>query len=141
MAAWRGGQRCLTAHTEAPSWAASWRAAHAAPDQAHAGRANACAPSASDLCDAQDGIIAGNARFLLQHVLATPTVNFVSSPDMSNQDPPAGDAAIRLPPSFFVNMQALALVGIAPDGAELRVPYKLYRETLVACAHLRALTP
>ena len=97
------------------------------------------APSAVDLCDAQDGTIVGNARFLLQHVLATPTVNFISSLDRSKRASPGNDP-IRLPLSFFVNSQALALVDIAAKGA-FRVPYALYRETLVECAHLQALNP
>ena len=91
---------------------------------------------ALDLSDAQDGTIVGNARFLLQHVLATPTVNFISSPDRSNRAFPGNGTVIRLPLSFFVNSQALSSVDIAANGT-FSVPYKLYRETLVECAHLK----
>lgn len=98
------------------------------------------APSALNLCDAQDGTIVGNARFLLQHVLATPTVNFISSPDRSSRAFPDSSTVIRLPLAFFVNAQALSLVDIAAKGA-FRVPYALYRRTLVECAHLEALNP
>ena len=96
------------------------------------------APSAPGLCDAQGGTIDGNARFLLQHVLATPTVNFISSPDRSNRAFPGPKTVIRLPLSFFVNAQALSKVDIAANGA-FPVPYALYRKTLVECAHLEAL--
>ena len=92
------------------------------------------APSASDLCDAQDGTIVGNARFLLQHVLATPTVNFISSPDRSNRAFPGSGTVIRLPLPFFVNSQALSLVDIAASGA-FPVPYAQYRQTLKECVH------
>ena len=81
----------------------------------------------------QDGTIAGNARFLLQHALATPTVNFASSPDRSFRPFATAPPPIRLPLSFFVNSEALSHLGISANAA-LQVPYALYRETLKECA-------
>ena len=87
----------------------------------------------------QDGTIAGNARFLLQHALATPTVNFASSLNRSFREFANDPPPISLPRSFFINSEALSHVGIHANAA-LQVPYALYRETLKECAPPRLST-
>lgn len=87
----------------------------------------------------QDGSIVGAPKHLLQHVLETPTVNFISSPDNSFRQPglPSNGDPIRLPLSFFINPTVQSMVkpkplpGLPPPKLpKLAVPYSVYRTSL-----------
>lgn len=72
------------------------------------------------------GEVSDPGRVIAQ-IVGTPTVNLTSSTRESN--PVAGDTSIDLPPTFFVDADGLALVGL-PRPPELQVSRAFYAASL-----------
>jgi hypothetical protein len=87
------------------------------------------------LLHAESNITVEQVRYLLQHIVTTPTINITSSPQRSLQDESRA-RDIKLPESFFLNSDLLSdLLNLVQKGLPsvgAKVKYATYRDALVA---------